>query len=123
MIASPVIPAHPLDHPNVVKIALGRATSDALRAVGEYHLAVISKADCTAPAEAQDRMVLHVIKLTKELATAVSRVALGTHVARPVRPPASTTTTTPQTSDRANMPDRRPDATPAILDASPATQT
>jgi hypothetical protein len=118
MTASPVIPAHPLDHPGVVKIALGRATSDALRDVSEYHLAIISKADCTAPAEVQDRMVLHVIQLTKELATAVAGVALGTHRAQRIK-----AATPPQPLPPASMPDRRPDAAQTILDASPDLST
>ncbi|MEI6654162.1 MAG: hypothetical protein WCP45_05285 [Verrucomicrobiota bacterium] len=94
---SPILPAHPLDIKGVMKIRLSAAASDALRGVGEHHLAVISRADCTAPAEAQDRMILHVIELTKELATAVSRVALGTHVARP-RPMPAKSATTPASS-------------------------
>ncbi|MEI6676847.1 MAG: hypothetical protein WCO57_16880, partial [Verrucomicrobiota bacterium] len=89
MIAAPVIPRHELDHPGVVKIRLSAAASDALRDVGEYHLAVISRADFTAPTEAQGRMILHVIELSKEAATAVSRVALGNHVARPRPMPAT----------------------------------
>jgi hypothetical protein len=114
MTDSPVIPRHNLDHSNVVKIRLSAAASDALRDVGEYHLAVISRADCTAPAEVHGRMVLHVIALTKELATAVSGVALGTHTARRIK-----AATPPQPLPPASIPQTSTDAAQANVSASP----
>ena len=80
---SPVIPRHPLDHPGVVKILLSRAASEALEAIGPHCLCIATKADCTAPPEAQGRMILHCLPITKEAADAAFRVASG--MARAVR--------------------------------------
>ena len=83
---SPVIPRHQLDHPGVVKVMLSAAASDALRSAGKYHLVLVAQADCTAPAEAQGRMILHCVPLSRELAQAASDVALGRAIARRKKP-------------------------------------
>lgn len=93
MTTSPIIPAHPLDHSNVVKIMLSRAASDALRGIGEYHLAIVTRPDSTMPQEAQDRLILVCAPLSKDRAHNASRVALGSHRAARLK-----TSTTPASS-------------------------
>ncbi len=88
-ITTPVLPQHPLDHPNVVKIALGRSASEALRAIGKHHLVMVSPADVTAPAWARDRMLLLCLPLDKQTADNAALVALGKMVAKPARKAAS----------------------------------
>ena len=85
MTASPILPKHPLDHRGVVKIMLGAAASDALRAVGPHHLCIVTEPDATAPAEAQGRMVILCLPLTREQAHDASLVALGHAAARPIK--------------------------------------
>lgn len=82
---SPVLPPHPLDNPGVTKIALSHAASEALEAIGPHHLVIATKADATAPAHAQGRMVLLCLPLTKELADAATSVALGRAVPKKLR--------------------------------------
>ena len=82
---SPVIPRHPLDHPGVVKILLSRAASEALEAIGPHCLCIATKADCTAPPEAQGRMILHCLPITKEAADGAYRVVSGTHRATRIK--------------------------------------
>lgn len=74
---SPVLPRHPLDHDNVVKICLGQSASDALRALGAHCLVFASPADATAPEAAQGRMILLCVPITKELGDAAYQVASG----------------------------------------------
>jgi len=83
---SPILPTHPLDVPQVVKILLSTAASDALRSVGEYHLAVITEPDNTAPPGAAGRLVIACVPLSKERAHDASLVALGRMDARRVKP-------------------------------------
>ena len=83
--ASPILPPHPLDHPGMVKIALSQAASDALAAVGKYHLVMAAPADCTAPESLMGRMILLCLQLDKETADAAARVALGTHRAAKIK--------------------------------------
>ncbi len=80
------IAPHPLDHAGLVKIALGQAASDALKAAGEFHLVLVSKADCTAP-QAQGRMVLLCLPLDKKTADDAAAVALGRARAVRIRTP------------------------------------
>lgn len=77
MSASRILPPHSLDHPGVVKIALGQLASDALAALGPHCLVIASKADSTAPETARVRMVLLCLPLTKEAADDAYRVAIG----------------------------------------------
>ena len=74
-----VLPRHPLDHHNVVKIALSQAASEALAAAGRYYLVMAAPADCTAPESLRGRMVLLCLPLDKETADAAACVAMGTH--------------------------------------------
>jgi len=85
MNTSPVIPRHHLDHPGVVKIMLSLAASDALRATGEHHLALVAPVDATAPEWAQGRLAIHCVRLDKQTANAASDVALGRAVARRIK--------------------------------------
>jgi hypothetical protein len=73
----PTLPPHPLDHPGTVKLLLSQAASDALEAAGRYFLILAARADCTAPQEAQGRMILLCQPLDKDTADAAARVALG----------------------------------------------
>jgi len=84
---SPVIPEHPLDRPGVVKIALGRLASEALAGIGPHCLCIATRADATAPPEAQGRMILHCRPITKEAANDAYRVAAGTHRAAKIKTP------------------------------------
>ena len=84
---SPVIERHNLDHPGVVKIALGQSASDVLAALGDFQLALVSKADCTAPPSAQGRRILHCLPITKGLADAAFQVVTGTHRAVKIKAP------------------------------------
>jgi len=83
---SPVIPRHPLDHPGVIKILLGRAASETIKASGDYHFVVITKSDCTCPPESADRLILICLPVSKDTANDASRVALGKAAAKPIRP-------------------------------------
>ena len=76
---SPILPHHPLDQPGLVKIALGQSASDALAALGDFQLVLVSKADCIAPQSAQGRRILHCLPITKGLADAAFQVVTGTH--------------------------------------------
>ena len=78
---TPIIPRHPLDHPGSIKIMLSRATSEAIAANADYHLAAISHPDSTSPPEALGRLILVCLPMTKETANAAYRVATGTHKA------------------------------------------
>ncbi len=71
------LPPHPLDHPGSIKIMLGRESSQAIAANGDFHLAVISHPDATKPPEANVRMILTCIPLDKVALNAAARVALG----------------------------------------------
>ncbi len=73
---SPVLPHHPLDHPDVTKIALSSAASEALAAMGPHCLVIAARADCTAPEWVQGRMILLCLPLDKESADAAVSVAL-----------------------------------------------
>jgi hypothetical protein len=73
----PTLPPTPLDHPGTVKLLLSQAASDALEAAGRYFLILAARADCTAPQEAQGRMILLCQPLDKDTADAAARVALG----------------------------------------------
>lgn len=84
---SAILPPHPLDHENVVKILLGQTASDALRAIAPHFLAIITQADGTAPIEAQGRLVLHCLPLSQELADDAFHVATGTHRAVRIKQP------------------------------------
>ena len=83
---TPIVPAHPLSARGVVKIALGRAASDALKGLGKHVLVFATEADSTAPAEAQGRMVLNCLPIMKDRADAAYRVAVGTHRAMKLKP-------------------------------------
>ena len=85
----------PLDHPGMVKIALSQAASEALAAVGKYHLVMAAPTDCTAPESLRGRMVLHCLPLDKETADAAARVARGAHRATKIRTNASDTDARP----------------------------
>lgn len=82
---SVVFPCHPLDRPDVVKIALGRLASDALAAVGPHCLVIATMADSTAPAVAQGKMVLLCLPCSKEQLDAAYQVASGQKRAVPIR--------------------------------------
>ena len=71
------LPPHPLDHSGSIKIMLGRESSQAIAANGDFHLAVISHPDATSPPEANGRMILTCIPLDKSALDAAARVALG----------------------------------------------
>lgn len=73
---NPVLPP-PLDRPGVVRVMLGQAASDALKGLGKHLLILAAPADSTTPAEAQGRMVLHCMPITKERADAAYAVATG----------------------------------------------
>jgi len=106
-----ILPRHPLDIDGVVKIALGSAASAALRAIGPRHLCITTESDATAPPEAHGRLVLVCLPLTRERAFDVSRVALGSHKAVRVNPPASTAAKAAAASGPWSVPGRRPGAT------------
>ena len=74
---SPVIPPHPLDHAGVLKIALGKSASVALRAAGPHFLIIATPADSTSPEAAQVRFILHCLPLEKKAADDAFRVATG----------------------------------------------
>jgi hypothetical protein len=74
---SPIIPPHPLDHAGSIKIMLGREASAAIAANGDFHLAMISRPDCTSPPEAHGRLILVCVSLDKATLNAATRVALG----------------------------------------------
>ena len=78
-----ILESHPLDHPGVVKIALGQSATDALQAIGPHCLIVATMADSTAPEHAQGRMILHCLPCSKEALDGAYRVASGK--ARPVK--------------------------------------
>jgi hypothetical protein len=80
-----MLPPHPLDHPGVVKLLLSQAASDALAELGPFHLILASKADCTAPPEAQGRFVLICQPLDKATADDAAAVALGRKRAAKIR--------------------------------------
>ena len=84
---SPVIERHNLDHPGLVKIALGQSASDALAGLGDFQLVLVSKADCTAPQSAQGRRILHCMPITKALADDLFHVVSGTHRAVKIKTP------------------------------------
>lgn len=88
---TPILPQHSLDHPGVVKIALGQSASDALAALGDFQLVLVSKADCTAPQSTQGRRILHCLPITKQLADDLFRVASGTHRAAKIKAPKPST--------------------------------
>lgn len=69
----------------MVKIALSQAASEALAAVGKYHLVMAAPADCTAPEPLRGRMVLLCVPLDKETADAAALVARGTHRAAKIK--------------------------------------
>ena len=83
----PILPRHPLDHPGVVKIALGQAASEALHGLGKNLLVFATMADSTAPPEAQGRMILLCLPTTKQAADDAYRVARGTHRAVKIKKP------------------------------------
>lgn len=83
---SPILPPNPLDHPGVVKIALGQSASDALTALGPHCLVIASKTDSTAPEAARGRMVLLCLPLTKDAADDAFRAATGRMRAVKVKP-------------------------------------
>jgi hypothetical protein len=56
---------------------LGRETSEAIAANGDYHLAMISHPDATSPPEAHGRLILVCLPLDKATLNDASRVALG----------------------------------------------
>lgn len=76
---SPIIPRHPLDHPGVMKIALGQAASDALDELGDFQLVLVAKADCTAPPQAHGRRILICRSVTREVADGMFKIANGSH--------------------------------------------
>lgn len=84
--SNPILPRNQLDHENVMKILLSERASEALRAAGEYYLAIVTAPDATAPTEAHGRLVLVCVPLTKERAHDASLVALGRMDARRVKP-------------------------------------
>ena len=84
--AAAILPPHPLDVPGIVKIALGRNATAALAACGPFHLALIAKADATAPPEIQGLMILLCLPLDKATADAAAGVAMGTHRAVKKKP-------------------------------------
>jgi hypothetical protein len=86
MNAPTILPRHPLDHPGVVKIALGQNASDALATLGPC-LVVATMADSTAPPEAQGRMILLCLPISKQAADDAYRVARGTHRASKIKTP------------------------------------
>lgn len=81
-----ILPRHNLDHPGAIKIALGIEESEAIAANGKYHLAMISRADATAPAAVRGLMVLTCLPLPIEVLNDASRVALGKSRAVPLKP-------------------------------------
>jgi len=82
-----VLPAHPLDHAGVVKIALSQSATDALAALGPHCLIIATMADCTAPEHAQGRMILHCMPLTQERANDAFRIATGKARAQSIKAP------------------------------------
>ena len=90
MTASPILDRHPLDHPAVVKFALGDALSTALAASGEFHLLVTAPSDATTPDHLQGRRIMHAIKITKQMADDLHRIVIGTHIAKRIPTPKPT---------------------------------
>jgi hypothetical protein len=84
---SPILDRHSLDHPGVMKIALGQSSTEALKAIGPHFLAIITEADSTAPEHAQGRMILHALPCTKDQLDAAYHVASGSHRAVKMKAP------------------------------------
>jgi len=99
----------------VIKIILSERSTAALLACGECFQIVGRSSYPDQPG----RMVIFCQPCPMELATAACQILDGTHKAVRVKVAAAGTATAPQASDRSDTPDRRPDATPANLDASP----
>lgn len=79
------IPQHPLDVPGSMKIILGQTASDLIAAHGEYFYGSIRRPDATSPPEADGRLVLVVIPMSREQAMDAGGVAVGTHTAKRIR--------------------------------------
>lgn len=86
------IPPHPLDVPGSMKIILGQTASDLIAAHGEYFYASIRRPDATSPPEADGRLVLIVIPMSREQAMDAGGVAVGTHTAKKLRKAVTTAT-------------------------------
>jgi len=99
----------------VIKIILSERATAALLAASEC-FAIVGKGSYP---EAPGRMVIYCQAVPMATATAACQILAGSHRAQRVKVPAAGTATAPQASDRSDTPDRRPDATPANLDASP----
>ena len=83
----PILPSHPLDQADVVKIVLSQAASDALRSIGPHCLVMAAPADSTALEVAQGRFVLLCIPTGKAQLDAAYHVARGTHRAAKIKVP------------------------------------
>lgn len=89
MTASPILDRHQLDHPDVVKFALGDRLTAALAASGQYHLLVTAPSDSTTPEHLHGRRIMHAMSITKQMADDLHRIVIGTHRATRIRPPAT----------------------------------
>lgn len=86
MTYSPILNRHPLDHPGVVKFALGDRLTTALADSGEFHLLITAPSDSTTPEHLQGRRIMYAMSITKELADDLHRIASGTHRAVKIPP-------------------------------------
>lgn len=96
--SGPVLPSHPLDAQEVLRICLSDAASKALEALGPHVLVIATPADATAPESMRGRYVLHAMPTTPERANAAYRAAQGLPPAKAPRGRAkspSRPTTTP----------------------------
>jgi len=100
----------------VIKIILSERATAALLAVGECFQIVGKGSYPTDP----NRMVIYCQAVPLSVAQDACRILDGSHRAQRIKPPAVATVTPSASASPANMPDRRPDATGANLDASPA---
>lgn len=81
-----VLPPHPLDAQEVVRICLSEAASAALEALGPHLLVIATKADATTPEGMKGRYILHAMPTTPERANAAYRAAQGLPPAKAPRP-------------------------------------
>lgn len=72
-----------------MKIMLGQTASDALKAIGPHHLAIITRADSTAPPQARGRLLILCLPLTAEKANDAFQVATGRAKALKTKKPAT----------------------------------
>jgi len=106
----------PLAVPNVRRLLLSEAASRYLSESGESAFVIVGKA--TYPAT-PGRWAVFLQPCPIPLAKDACDLVMGKAIFRRVKAAAAGTASTPRAGDRSDTPDRRPDATPANLDASP----